>query len=309
VLRAWWVRSQFRDKEGAGQESEQQDFWPLLERPVLFAWKVVLERSAEFLQKSWADNFFAPTRGLSALEQLDFFYGSQGKLREFVGQFAKPFLADNESRLGQVLDEEVPLGTSFLKALRDEKQLKPLLEMGKRNPYRVGVKATKESIISSHTNIVVDNTEFRLVCDAKLYRLSTRSQDPSETSTDVVWSFDGCGDVVITILMTCDRRCANTASAVGIQVSPVSSLRVIKSYKGSSGFLQFIQDFSGKSRSFTINAFASSYPAAEWSKLADTLSRYGVSAIQVFYDVDVPPSLVKLMSLAPGSALPASIKK
>ena len=101
----------------------EKSFWPLLERPVLIAWKVILEGCGEFIQKAWAENVVAPTKGLSELEQAEFLYGPQGKVREFVDKFVKPFLTDNESRLAQSLGEEVPLAPSFLKDLAGRKAI------------------------------------------------------------------------------------------------------------------------------------------------------------------------------------------
>jgi hypothetical protein len=300
VLKAWWIISQFREKEGSGDEAAQKSFWPLLERPVLLAWKVILEEAGEFLQKSWADNVLAPTKGLSEMEQVDFLYGPQGKVREFVGQFAKPFLADNESRLGQILGEEVPLGPNFFKALRDERQLKPILEMGRRNPHRVGVQATRESAIDSQTTVVEEKTEFLLECESKAFKVNDRPKDPAEASTTVFWSSEGCGDAVITILMSCDRRCVDRAATVGISVQEAPSLRITKRYKGQGGFLRFIQDFSAGSHGFGSSDFADG---------EELLRKYRVMAIRVFYRVDVPPTLAKLMSLVPGSMAPPAISK
>ena len=196
-----------------------------------------------------------------------------------------------------------------MKALRDEKQMKPLLEMGKRNPHRVGVEATRESIIDSQTNIVEEKTEFLLECDARQYRLSNRPKDPTEASTAVFWSSEGCGEAVITILMACDKRCVERAASVGIAVSEAPSLRVTKRYKGQSGFLRFIQEFSGGSRSFGPSDFADAQAPAEGPRSSEALRRYRINSIRVFYRVDVPPSLSKLMSLAPSSAPPATIFK
>jgi hypothetical protein len=300
VLKAWWVISQMREREGSADQSVQKSFWPLLERPVLIAWKVILEESGEFLQKSWADNVLAPTKGLSEMEQVDFLYGPQGKVREFVGQFAKPFLADNESRLGQVLGEEVPLGPNFFKALRDEKQLKPILEMGRRTPHRVVVQAARDSVIDSQTSVVEEKTEFLLECESKAFKLNNRPKDPTEASATVFWSSEGCGDAVITIHMSCDRRCVDRAASVGIPVQEAPSLRITKRYKGQGGFLRFIQDFSAGSHGFGSSDFAEGEEA---------LRKYRVMAIRVFYRVDVPPTLMKLMSLVPGSMAPAAISK
>jgi hypothetical protein len=309
VFRAWWVVSKFREQEGAERAALDGSFWPLLERPVLFAWKVILDGAGQFLQRAWADNVLAPTKGLSDMEQLDFLYGPQGKVREFVDKFAKLFLTDNESRLGQVLGEEIPLGPAFLKVLRDERQVKPILELGKRTPHRVRVEAGRESVIDSQTNVQEENSEFQLECEAKTFKVSNRPAAGVESSTIVFWTAGVCGDVIIAVSMACDRKCVERAAAVGISVPELSSLRVAKRYRGQTAFLRFLQDFSGVSRTFTRGDFADSYPPDEWQKLDETLRRYRISAIKMAYRTEVPTTLSNLMAIIPTIKPPAALTR
>jgi hypothetical protein len=309
VFRAWSIINQFREKEGSNDPTLEKSFWPLLERPVLFAWKVILEGAGEFIQKAWAENVVAPTKGLSELEQADALYGPQGKVREFVDKFVKPFLADNESRLAQPLGEEVPLGPAFFKVLRDEKQLKPILELGKKTPYHVRVEITRASAIESKTNLLGETTEFQIACEAKTFKVSNRPQESTEASTTVFWSPDNCSDTLVTVSIVCDQRCVERATAVGIAVPVLSSLPISKRYKGQDGFLRFLQEFSPGSRAFTPDDFADSYPTSEWPRVHETLRRYHVSAIRVFLRRDVPASLSTLMSLLPGAKPPSAITK
>ena len=309
VFKAWWMIEQLKDKAGSTDATLGKSVWPLLERPVLIAWKVILEGCGEFIQKAWAENVVAPTKGLSELEQAEFLYGPQGKVREFVDKFAKPFLGDNESRLAQSLGEEVPLAPSFLKTLQDEKRLKPILEVGKKTPYRVRVDITQGSVIMSQTNLLEEKTEFQIECEAKTFKASNRPQEGAEAGTTVFWSADSCGDAVVTVSMSCDRRCVERATAVGIAVSPLSSLSISKRYKGQGGFLKFLQDFSGGSRTFTPADFADSYAPAEWQRLDATLRPHRVDTIRVSLRRDVPPTLASLMSLLPSARPPAAITK
>jgi type VI secretion system protein ImpL len=309
VFKAWWMIDQLKAKEGPTDATLAKSFWPLLERPVLIAWKVILEGCGEFMQKAWAENVLAPMKGLSELEQAEFLYGPQGKVREFVDKFAKPFLADNESRLAQSLGEEVPLAPSFLKTLKDEKQLKPILEVGKKTPYRVRVDVTQGSVITSQTNLLEEKTEFQIECEAKTFKASNRPQEGTETGTTVFWSADSCGDAIITVSMSCDRRCVDRATAVGITVSPLASLSISKRYKGQGGFLRFLQDFSGGARTFTPGDFADSYAPAEWQQLDATLRPHRVNAIRVSLRPGVPSTLAQLMSLLPAAKTPAAITK
>ena len=288
VLRARWIISQIREKQGSGAESEDKAFWPLLERPVSIAWKVILEGTGEFLQKSWAENVVAPTKGLSKLEQANILYGPQGKVRQFVNQFVSPFLADNESRPVRILGEEVTLPPNILGALQEAKQLGPILEL--KTPQRVRVDAARDSAIDSHTSLLEDKTEFLLECEAKSFKINNRSKDRSEASTTVFWSSEGCGDVTISVYVSCGKACVERAAAVGIPVPEASALRIVKRYPGQAGFLQFIRDFRGGSQAFGM----SDLPEAE-----EALRRYRINSIRVFYRLEVPDTLWKLMSLVP----------
>lgn len=304
VLKLRGIIDQFRDQAGTGAEDEQV-FWPLLEHPVRFVWRVMLDGAGGFLQKSWADKVVAPARGLSGMEQVELLYGPQGKARAFINQFMKPFLADNESRLGQVLGEEVPVSQTIVQqVLRDERQFKPMLEAGK---FRVTVEAPRESVIESPTNLVEEKTELLLDCDGRPFRISNRSQEGGVTSATIPWAPESCGEVVIAVLLSCARACAERAAQVGITVPEVSSLRVTRRYPGQKGFLDFIKDFqSSGAREFGVSEFVNSQIPSERPQVEEALRRYRVSRIRVFFRVEVPSSLKTLMSLPP-TMVPATI--
>jgi len=305
AFKAWWILSQFREKEGMSEE-DMKVVWPLLERPVLFVWKVGLESVGEFLQKSWADNVIAPTKELTDLEKLHLLYGPQSKVREFVNQFMKPFLVDNESRFGRVLGEELPLSPVLLKALRDEKQLKPILEEGK---YSVRVAATQAEIVRPAANFAL-RTEFLLDCDDKQWRVCSPSKDGCEPLATLAWSPRSCRDTSISILVSCDRRCVDRATLFGIVVTEDSLLRLTKRYPGQSGFLGFIKDFStGGSREFGSSDFASAAGPTERLRVEKALRDYNIDRIKIVYGVQVLSSgLDKLLS-PPSPVVPLTIAR
>jgi type VI secretion system protein ImpL len=302
VLKAWWILSQFRDTEGTGKE-EEKVVWLLLEQPVLLVWRVLLDGAGGFLQKYWAENVVAPTRGLSELEQANFVYGPQGKMREFVHQFLKPFLVDNESRPGQVLGEELPLSSGFLKTLSLEKQLRPTLEQMQSNPPHIRVVALRDTIIEGQTIIREDRTELLAECDARPVKITNRAKDASEASASIPWSPRGCGEVAITVFVSCGRLCVERAASVDIVVPEVAALPITKRYPGSEGLHNFIKDFRSSAREFGVNDFASS-PAAE-----EALRRYRINKIRVFYRIEVPSTVDKLKSLIPTPLVPPAISK
>src|SRR5215510_11038831 len=291
VLKARWILSQFRDKEGMSEE-DLKVVWPLLDRPLLFVWKVALESVGELLGKSWADNVIAPTNGLSELERLQRLYGPQGEVRKFADQFMKPFLVNNESDFGQVLGVKLPLSLALLKALQTEKQLKPLLEEGK---YQVQVTAGKADIPDP---VVTSNvtTEFQSNCEERK-KVCNPPKEGCEPSATIAWSPKSCGEPSITFSVICDRSCVDRAELIRASVTEGSIPLVIR-YPGQSGFLDFIRDFRGaeKLRNFELKDFVRSAPPEERRQVTDTLNRFGISTIRVRFRVDAP-SLDKLLLL------------
>jgi type VI secretion system protein ImpL len=286
VLRAWWLLSQFRGQPAAVDVTTEHTLRPLLERPLLLVWKATLEGAGELMQKAWTDEVTAPTKGLSKLERLNFLYGPQGKTQTFAKQFVDPFLAENRSRPGQVLGEEVPIPAAILTALQEARQLAPILEL--KTPHRVRVEASRNSVIDSQMGLVEERTELVVECATKTFKVSSRGRDFAESSTTVFWSPEDCGDVLIIVFLACGQTCTERATATGLAAPEASSLRIAKRYAGQTGFLNFIQDFRSGSRAFGAQDFSGS---------EEIVRRYRISAVRVFYRIEVPDSLAKLISL------------
>lgn len=307
VLKAWGLIEHLRDQAGAGTQAPDQVVWPLLERPVRLGWKVLLDEAGALLQKQWTAGVVTPIQGLSDLEQVDILYGPQGKVRAFAEQFTKPFLADNATRPVQVLGEEVPLAPGFVKTLQDDRQLRPLLELGKATPYRVRVEGTRATVLESPTNVVEEQTDMVVECDGKLFKGTTRARDTQETATTVPWTLGGCGDVLLTVALTCDGACVKRAATMGLTVPQVSSVRLSKRYPGPAGLLRFMHDFRSGSHAFRAAEFTTA--AVAGGKVDDAVRVYQIQTIQIFYQVDVPASLTKLYALIPSPVVPPTILK
>jgi type VI secretion system protein ImpL len=297
ILKAAWLVRKFQQENTSTDEKPAQVLWPLLERPVLFVWKVILEQTGLYFQKRWTENVIAPAAGLAELERINFFYGPAGKVRAFVDEFLRPFLADNETRPRQVLDEGIPLSAAFLTTLHNTKYFRPVLEVGKQAPQRIRVEVLRPATVESQINITVERAEFMLGCAAQTFRVAMPSQEDAPASTTGLWSFDACGDVVMTTVLSCDRQCVERAAAVGMTVPQTSMLRLSMRYQGQEGFFRFVQDFRDGSHTFTLAAFADAYATAEWQKLQPTLRQYGISTVRMYFRVEVPPALEQLLAL------------
>jgi type VI secretion system protein ImpL len=302
TLRAWNIIQQFRDNESTGAAAAEQPFWPLLERPVQFVWKVMLERTSEFLQKSWEAKVADPVKRLPETEKVDFLYGSQGKIREFANQSAKPFLANNESEFSQILGEKIPLAATFLKTLEVERQLRPLLEQTKGNPPLIRIQTAGDSTIEQDlTNVVEVKTELLVDCDGKPFKVSNRPKDAQEAATSIPGLTGNCGDVTITISMACEQPCVDKAARVGRTVSQKAPLQVTRRYPGQQGqgLREFINHFRSGERTFGRNDLTPK----------DVLKEYEINKIKVAYKIEVPPVLDTLPSLIPTPLIPSTILK
>jgi hypothetical protein len=159
-----------------------------------------------------------------------------------------------------------------------------------------------------------DRTEFQLTCEEKSYRITNRPKEGSDDSANISWSPGSCGEVVITVFISCNRQCVqregifaigNTASAV----EEVTALPIPKYYRGQAGLLSFIEDFRSGSHTFERKDFASSQAPVDGRKPEDTLRTYGIDKMTVFYQVDAPLNLKKLMTLLPSASVPPTLLK
>lgn len=291
LLKAWWIVKQLQAKDSA---NEAAVFWPLLERPVLLVWKALLDEAAESLQQTWTDEVVTPAKTLQHMEQVEFLYGPQGKVRAFVDRLVKPFLTDSDTRFGKILGEELPLKPEFLEVLRNARELSPILG---EQVHRVNVRALRESETDSPLDKSLEKqTGFQIDCaGGGKYEIKDAAQPSMKT---VLWSSKSCSDVFITMSISCNQRCTEQAHMVGRTV-PAASIPLSKPYSGQSGFLRFIQDFSNGKKSFGVNDFADA---------AVKLRPYEIKTIQVHYLVDAP-TLAKLLSLPSGAIVPATISK
>lgn len=78
-------------------------------------------------------------------------------------------------------------------------------------------------------------------------------------------------------------------------------LQLTKRYGGTTGFLYFLQDFGDGSHKYRIDDLVGADPDT-WEIL-----RKGVRAVEVYYDLELPPALTGLANALRGGAAPADL--
>jgi type VI secretion system protein ImpL len=292
VLRAWWIASQ-QPRDGGDPRKRDESVLPaLLEQPLHYVWRFILEEAGTHLQKAWAENVLAPLKGLPPAEQAVMMYGPGGKVAAFGEQFLKPFLKGEDAQAGTVLGEGVPFSPQFTQVLANAKELKTVLEGGGAS-QPVVVTASGRSEIEARASFLGEQTIFSVTCGGKAYRVTNRPQEPDESSTAVPWTSQGCGDATITVYFF-----KGEGAPMQEDVPGAKRFQLTKSYSGKTGFLQFLQDFTAGAHRFRLDDLASTDP--------DVL-RSGVDAVTVHYQIELPPGLAKLVSTLQETTPPEDI--
>ena len=286
LSQAAWIAEQ--SKQG-GPDSGGAALTPLLAQPLELVWNVVLAQSGATMQERWRQEVIAPLQSLSPAEQLVQLYGPGGKVPAFLEQVVKPSLG------GKALDElaqqgkRVPLSADFEKVLSAQRELAPILD-GSGGPLAVQVDAGPTHIESSK-GIRGEQTVLSITCGGKAYRVTNRPDDPSEATTTVPWSSATCTDATITVYFYPGY------GAITADAPPAKQLQLTKTYAGSAGVLQFMLDFERGTHRFVLD---------DLSGDPDSL-RSGVTAVDVGYQVDLPPDLGKVVAASHEPLLPEDI--
>lgn len=291
VLHAWWLANQGQTGGAAAPAGDDAVLRPLLQDPLQFVWRVVLQEAGAYVQTAWADTVIAPLKGLTPAEQLLALYGPGGKIPTFTEQVLHPFVTGEDGTASSLLGAAVPFSPQFTQLLAATKDLKPALDGGSP-PQPVGVVAGGRSEIEATTTFLGEQTIFSVNCSGKAYRITNRPQDPGESSTTVPWSSQGCADVTITIYFF----------PGGGEVQPevpagAKRQQLTRTYTGHAALLQFLQDFATGAHRFPLDDLAGDPDAL----------RSGVRAVTVHYNVEVPPTLTKVVAALQSATLPEDI--
>jgi type VI secretion system protein ImpL len=298
VLQAWSLANQIAPVSEDGQEHEDV-LGTLVRDPVSYVWRVILDQAGVHLQRSWAEKVVVPLKGLPPAEQVAALYGPGGKVASFVDQYAGPFVKVAEKGAEPqpvvLLGEKAPLAPRFFDTLATAERLKPTLAGG-GGPVPIGVRAGRRSDVDGRSTLLEEETVLSISCASKTYRVTNRPRGPGEGTATVLWSYQSCGDVGITIYFP---RHGLTPGVTATESG--GRLELAKRYTGQTAFLHFLQDFSGGSHRFPMSDFSDTSPEA-WRVMRNT-----VTAVTAYYQVDVPPALARLVSALREAGPPGDI--
>jgi hypothetical protein len=235
LLKAWWSVDRFREQEGSGSESEGSPFWPLVQRPILFVWRVILEDAGAYLQERWND-LLLEVKDLSVTQKQEVLYGKEGKVAAFVTGPAAAFLEQrgDQRERRRLLDAEVAFTDRFLSYLKESRVgwANPEIEEARR---RILV-AVAPASIDGDGSLKVAKTELILECETPPGRQVL--ENPALPDYTFSWTAKSCFNTIVRVHLA-------DASGQGF-----GSLQ--RSY---TTFAQFLGDFKSVPRVFRISDF------------------------------------------------------
>jgi type VI secretion system protein ImpL len=234
VLRAWWIVGQLREKDGPDAESPEAAFWQLLQWPVLFVWRVILEEASAYLQERW-NELLIEVKDLPPGQKHEVLYGKGGKVGAFVAGPATSFLSRRGDQYAprRVLQGEVAFMETFLQYLQQARVggAQPEMEDVKR---RIPIRAAPAAIEADAT-LKVAKTELIVECDTGRQVLEAADSGADRT---FIWTVKSCFDTSLRVYV---------ADSAG---QPLGSLE-----RRYAGLAQFLEHFSGFQRTFRLPDF------------------------------------------------------
>lgn len=231
----------------------------------------------------------AALQGRPPVERITLLYGVGGKLPPFVDQFVRPFLRKGTTRPTTLFGGELPFSENFLGLLHDAELIQTVFDGG--SVPDIQISSTRSPKLTGRYTLYAEEAELSISCATQISRLNDKQHKP----VTIQWSYQGCDEVSITIFVS-DQK----SSIWGDKQSESQPSQFTKRYPGPQGFFYFLQDFLDGSQRFSTEQLS--------NDRRDT-SRQGsdVSAIEVFYSVQGPPTLKKLISALEETALPENL--
>src|SRR5262249_34431735 len=122
VMALWSLTTKLSQSSGNTAQPGAPDITAqLLQGPVSYVWRALLDQTSQAIQKSWQDTIVTPlsTSVLPTADKFTSFYGPGGKFPHFTEQFLQPFLSKEDLRPKTLLSFSLPLSPDFLQLVKD----------------------------------------------------------------------------------------------------------------------------------------------------------------------------------------------
>lgn len=295
LQRAWDIASQVaQGSKGSSDTANVDLFQPLLQEPLRFVLRVLLEHTDIYLRKAWQENVESALPGVSSpAERFAFLYAPGGKIETFNKQYL-----ESVRKAKVPFGEKLSLAPHIAQALDTQRQVGPLFDSN--IAQNVTIRTGRRPSITGLSPLVEDETFLSITCGGKRYEVSSRSGQ--EASMIVPWSYPSCGDVTLLISFYFFDRESRSGAAQQAATEKATSqksqkIRLTKRYPGSTAFLYFLQDLRSGEHSFQMSDF-------EPDLDAKAVLQQGANSVKVYYRVSIPPTLEKLTAALQAATVP-----
>jgi len=261
ILKAWWLIDELQRQESPEGPAAAAAFWPLLQEPVRFVWKVMLEEASLAIQESWNDLLLA-VKDLPPNQKYEFLYGKEDKAAAFVKDQVAVFLqrSGEEYTQKKLLDGALAFTDQFLLYLKQARIGYPIAISG-ATKRRVEISGDPAAITAN--GLKVAKTELILSCDQDTGgRQSLETSDAGKGAT-FTWAVNSCDGPWLYVYLV---------DASGQLLTPLE-----KRYQDLAQFLGY---FSGPQRSLPFLDFKVGNQAQ--------FAPYGLKTITLHYRCDDP---------------------
>jgi len=256
--------------------------WRVIRQPLELWLRLVNRRAGAFLNRQWQAQVVVPSRDVPAAEREAFLFGPNGRVASFRADWLAPFLADGDAGTGPlgVPPPLAPEAATFIDNAGREGEAEegPIYAGQLRLPTPARFGAGGEG-----------TTSFTLSC---LDRTQSASSTPGEAELSLTWSPANCFEVRLEAALPASLREAEP----DLPDSPL-----VRTYPGPEGFVDFIEEFRGGSRTYALDQWSMSQTSR------GILANHGITSVAVSVDLNLSEPMRRQLEGTSAIRLPERI--
>lgn len=256
-----------------GQSSTDDLFSRLLTGSLDYLWEYARMETACQLQSQWEKEVLAESQGVSGPQAVEILFGQEGLVWKFIKGPAAPLIEWKAARgyyAREVMGGSIPFNSSFISFLSGGAKAKAAtLPQMQQQYYKVQISGLP---IGSNPDAGVKphKSQLELSCEGETQSLVNFNYPITKTFT---WSPATCSDVMLRI--------------------EVGNTTLERHYSGPQGFINFLRDFSGGSRTFN---------AGDFPEDRNALKKAGIKYIRINYQFSGENAILRSAGASTGQA-------